>query len=280
MRSSANQKNAEAVSPYLPARGTVEKTVAVTEKERFFSIALETPMDHTPGQFVMVGLPGYGEAPISISSPPSDEPRIELCVRAAGNLTRALHRLNPGDTVWIRGPFGKGFPAREMEGKDIIFIAGGIGLAPMRSLIKTVIGRKKAFGSLTLLYGVKSPEELLFKDELGIWRENGMDVEITVDRPHPSWKGNVGVVTTLIGAREVDETKTVAVIVGPPVMYKYVILSLGNKKLKGTDIYLSLERRMRCGLGKCGHCQIQSVYACQEGPVFRLSDIRHLKEAI
>lgn len=270
----------EPSSPYLPKPGIVREARQVTEKEKFFSIELPSPMDHSPGQFLMLGIPGFGEAPISISSPPSGGVLAEVCVRAVGNVTNALHRLVPGDTVWVRGPFGRGFPVDKMRGKDMLFIAGGIGLVPMRSLIKSVLAKRDSFGRLTLLYGVKTPHEILFKDEFKDWTKKGLDIKITTDKPHPEWKGNVGVVTTLMGEVSVDEKNSIAVLIGPPVMYKYVILSLGNKKLEGEDIFLSLERRMKCGVGKCGHCQIQSVYACQEGPVFNLSEIRHLREAI
>lgn len=268
-----------ALSPYLPEKARVEETSASSGRERFFSIRLSKKIASTPGQFLMVGLPGYGEAPISISSQPSPD-MVELCIRAAGDLTNALHRLRKGDILWVRGPFGRGFPVEEMKGKDLLFIAGGIGLIPMRSLIKSALSQRKSFGRLTLLYGVKEPGEVLFKKELKEWKKRGVEVNVTIDRPHPQWRGNVGVVTTLIGPCKVDELKTSAVIIGPHVMYKYVILSLGSKKIRGEDIFLSLERRMRCGMGKCGHCQIQSVYVCQEGPVFRLSEIRHLREAI
>jgi len=276
---SLSARQSKEKSPYLPRKARIEETFPVTGKEMFFRITPSARIKYAPGQFLMAGLPGCGEAPFSISSA-SGEKTVELCVRAVGNVTRALHGLKKGDTIWIRGPFGKGFDVDKMKGKDLLFIAGGIGLVPMRSLIKTVLSKRNLFGRLTLLYGVKEPSELLFKEEIKIWEGLGMDVKITIDRFHPGWKGNVGVVTTLIGPCEVDEAKTAAVIIGPPVMYKYVILALGSKKLRGEDMFLSLERRMKCGLGKCGHCQIQSVYVCQEGPVFKFSEIRHLKEAI
>ncbi|MFZ3073299.1 MAG: FAD/NAD(P)-binding protein [Thermodesulfobacteriota bacterium] len=270
----------EPASPYLPTAAIVREARQVTEKEKFFSIELPSPIEHSPGQFLMLGIPGFGEAPISISSPPSSGLDVELCVRAVGNVTNALHRLVPGDTVWVRGPFGRGFPVEKMRGKDMLFIAGGIGLVPMRSLIKSVLRERDSFGALTLLYGVKTPDEILFNDEFEDWTKKGLDIKVTIDKPRQDWKGNVGVVTTLIEGVNMNEKNSIAVLIGPPVMYKYVILSLGNKKLEGDGIFLSLERRMKCGVGKCGHCQIQSVYACQEGPVFSLSEIRHLREAI
>jgi len=270
-------------SPYISRLARIERIVRLTETERLFNIAIEDgkTLGHLPGQFIMLSIPGFGEAPISISSPPDKENRFEICVRAAGNLTNALHKMTKKETVWIRGPYGKGFPVRDIIGKDLLFIAGGIGLVPMRSLIKTVLNHSSSYGRMNLFYGVKSPDEILFKDELLQWEKTGnINIQITTDKPHSKWKGHTGVVTTLLPPLRIDETKTAAIIVGPPVMYKYVILGLGDKRIAGHDIYLSLERRMKCGLGKCGHCQINSTYVCQEGPVFRLSDIRHLREAI
>ncbi len=266
--------------PYMPVPVRLEHVERVTEKETLFAFLPPRGFAFSPGQFLMVGLPGYGEAPISISSPPSQKERIELCIRRVGSLTTTLHRLNRGDTLWIRGPFGRGFPAEKWLNRDILFIAGGIGLVPLRSLIKEVLKRRNDYHNLTLLYGVKSPQEILFREELKMWQKEGMDVRLTIDRPYPGWKGNVGVVTTLIPQVEIDEKRTVCCIVGPPVMYKYVILSLGNRSIRGEDIYLSLERKMKCGMGKCGHCQINSIYTCEEGPVFTLQEIRHLPEAI
>ncbi|MBI5327982.1 MAG: FAD/NAD(P)-binding protein [Deltaproteobacteria bacterium] len=284
MSLSKNQTNVPDIpSPHLPRLASIERVSRLTEKERLFKIALEDKksLGHAPGQFIMLCIPGYGEAPISISSPPDRNNTFEICVRAVGNLTNALHNLMQGDRLWIRGPYGKTFPIENLKGKDLLFIAGGIGLVPMRSLIKAVLAERPSYGRINLLYGVKSPEEILFKDELTQWQQTGnVNSSITIDKPHPEWKGHTGVVTTLLPPLKIDETRTVAIVVGPPVMYKYVLMSLGDKRIAGHDIYLSLERKMKCGLGKCGHCQINSVYVCQEGPVFRLSDIRYLREAI
>jgi sulfhydrogenase subunit gamma (sulfur reductase) len=268
-------------SPYLPSLGIIERSIRVSETERLFTISSpdETLLQYRPGQFYMVGLPGYGEAPISVTSGPGER-LIELCVRAVGNLTNALHGLRKGDKVWLRGPFGRGFALEELEGRDIIFVAGGIGIVPMRSLLKAVLNRREKFGRLTLIYGSKSPDEILFAEEMDGWRSRGMDVRLTVDMPDARWKGNAGVVTTLIPKIEVAEKNTIGVIIGPPVMYRFVILSLNAKGLGAGDIFVSLERRMKCGLGKCGHCQINSLYVCQCGPVFRMSELKGMFEAI
>jgi len=267
-------------SPYLPVRAVVKSAAMVSEKEMLFTVAPGDAalLDYRPGQFFMVGLPGYGEAPISVTSAPGGAKSFELCIRAAGNLTNALHRLKKGDSMTVRGPFGTSFPVDGMKGADILFVAGGIGIVPMRSLIKTVLNKKRGFGKATLVYGARGPGEMLFGDELDEWRERGLDIRLTIDSAHPAWKGNVGLVTTLLP--EVDVTpRTIAVVIGPPVMYKFVIMALRGRDIVPERIFVSLERRMKCGLGKCGHCQINSAYVCQEGPVFRLSDLRGMPEA-
>lgn len=269
------------VSPYVPVEGIIDRVARLTEKERLFAVAPKDRalLNYAPGQFYMVGIPGYGEAPISISSGPGETKEFELCIRAVGNLTNAIHRLTKGDRLWVRGPFGRGFNVDEFKGKDIVYVAGGIGIVPMRSLIKATVGNP-GFGRQMLVYGSKGPDEILFHGEMEEWRELGMDVRLTVDKPHPNWNGSVGVVTSIIPKLDIDPKKTIAVVIGPPVMYKFVILSLREKKIKDEDMLLSLERRMKCGLGKCGHCQINSVYVCQCGPVFRLSELAGLPEAI
>lgn len=271
---------ASASTPYLPVAATVERVARISERERFFVIRPSDPciLDSTPGQFLMVGLPGYGEAPISIASAPGDPEKLELCVRAVGNLTNALHRLKKGDPVWVRGPFGRGFDLDSIKGKDLLFVAGGIGIVPMRSLVKAVLA-SGGFGRLTLVYGANTPDQLLFRDEIRGWKDSGVDVRLTIDTPHPGWKGSVGVATAYIPDLEIKRGDTVAVVIGPPVMYKFAMVMLGKKGLGPEDILVSLERRMKCGLGKCGHCQINSLYVCQEGPVFKVSELKGMPEA-
>lgn len=268
-------------SPYLPVRAVVHSAVMVSEKEMLFKVAPADAalLDYRAGQFFMAGLPGYGEAPISVTSPPGGARSFELCVRATGNLTNALHRLRKGDEMTVRGPFGTSFPVDEMKGKDLLFVAGGIGIVPMRSLIKTVLKKRPSFGKATLVYGSRGPGEMLFRGEFAAWKERGLDIRLTIDSANSGWKGHVGLVTTLLPDVEVTP-KTVAVVIGPPVMYKFVVMGLRGRDMGDERIFLSLERRMKCGVGKCGHCQINSAYVCQEGPVFRLSDLKGLPEAL
>jgi len=224
---------------------------------------------------------GIGEAPISISSAPRKTNSFELAIRKVGNLTNAVHGLIVGDTVGIRGPFGTHFPVEETRGKNILFVAGGIGLVPMRSFIHFVLEHREEYGEVTILFGTRNPSERLFLDELEQWRKR-KDIRYleTVDRADQGWNGHVGVITTLFPKIDVDPSKTYCVIVGPPVMYRFAILEAKAKGIPDSQIFLSLERRMKCGLGKCGHCQINHFYVCQDGPVFRYTDIFGLEEAL
>jgi sulfite reductase subunit B len=269
---------------YLPDLATVRDAQPMGLAERWVEIGLDrgASLGHKPGQFVEVSVLGVGEAPISVSSGPSPEPTFELVVRSCGNVTAALHKVPAGAKLGIRGPFGNGFDVEAMKGKDLLLISGGIGLVPMRSLIHTVLANRGDFGQVDILFGCKSPQERLFTDELTAWRTRS-DVRLheTIDRPHPDWSGHVGVITTLFPGLDIRSTKdTVAVIVGPPIMYRFVIIECLNAGLDEESIIMSLERHMKCGLGKCGHCQINQKYVCQDGPVFTYADARHLKEAI
>ena len=273
-------------SIYLPQPARIVAVRPVTTWEKLFKLELPqgVSLGHEPGQFVEVSVFGVGEAPISITSSPSrSNGTFELCVRRAGDVTNVLHRMSPGEIIGVRGPFGQGFPVERMRGKDILFAPGGLGLAPLRSLINQVLDERGKYGRVTILYGAKHPSELLFTDELKQWGERGdLDLHITVDRPDEDWKGNVGVITTLFPKVQVYARNTVAITCGPPVMYRFVLMELLGKGIPEGNIYLSLERRMKCGVGKCGHCQINNVYDCQSGPVFAYSDIkaRSLSEAL
>lgn len=271
------------VSPYLPKWAEITRIEDLTQSEKLFELKLENgdSLGHLPGQFVELSIMGIGEAPISISSPYRKNNTFELAIRKVGNLTNAVHRLKTGDRVGIRGPFGTHFPVDETKGKDLLFVAGGIGLVPLRSFINYVLDRRDEYGDVTILFGARNPSERLFLQELDMWRERE-DIRYleTVDRADSSWEGNVGVITTLFPKIDIDPASTYCIVVGPPIMYRFVILEAKSKGIPDRSIFLSLERRMKCGLGKCGHCQINNVYVCQDGPVFRYSDIFGLKEAL
>ncbi|NQV30725.1 MAG: FAD/NAD(P)-binding protein [Candidatus Marinimicrobia bacterium] len=273
----------ETLDLYYPIMCRVTGAKQITDMEKWYELEMPSgqSLGHSPGQFVEVSAFGIGEAPISICSSPSKQSSFELCIRQVGTLTNVLKKYKQGDLIGIRGPFGKGYPMEKLFGKDILIVAGGIGLVPLRSLINYVLDNRQDFGRLIILYGAKTPSELLFQEELAEWAtRDDVELHITVDRGDADWKGHVGVITTLIPDLKLKTNTTIAAITGPPVMYKFVVMSLKSKQLPDDQIYLSLERRMKCGVGKCGHCQINGVYCCQDGPVFNYSDIKSLAEAL
>ena len=270
-------------SKYELKPAKILNTRKMTSTEKYFEISLlgSEELGHQPGQFVEVSLLGVGEAPISVSSSPTKKGAFELCVRAAGKVTRALHRLEAGAEVGIRGPFGKGFPVNILEGNDLLFVAAGLGVVPLRSLINYVMDHRRDFGKVQILLGWKTPREILFGEEVEKWNERlDINFSCTVDRADPDWKGNVGLITALIPGVDLDPMRTFAIVVGPPVMYRFVLLQLKKKEIPERQIFLSLERHMKCGLGKCGHCQINNYYCCQDGPVFSYEQIKGIPEAI
>jgi len=272
------------VDIYRPVPATVDEVKPMTPLEHFFSFRLDSGEEfgHMPGQFAEVSIPGIGEAPISISSSPTRKGSFEMVVRNVGNVSGALHRLSEGDKVYIRGPFGTTFPVDEaMKGQDLLFICGGIGLVPVRSAIQYVLDNRDDYGRVMILFGAKTPRERLFTDEFDEWRSaKNVTLLETVDHRDEGWSGPEGVITTLMPLVKVDETRTIAIICGPPIMYKFVITELLKFKLREDQIYLSLERHMKCGVGKCGHCQVNNIYVCQDGPVFKFSDINAIEEAL
>ena len=270
-------------SEYEIKKGRILRVKKITDSEKLFEIVLPEgeSLNHEPGQFVMVSLLGVGEAPFSISSSPTKLGSFELVIRDVGKLTHALHRLKAGDEVGIRGPFGKGFPVHILEGSDLLFVAGGLGIVPLHSLINYAIHYRRDFGKVNILLGCGSPEDMLFSDELDEWtRRLDVNFECTVDRADSGWKGNIGLITSLIPGVNLDPVRTFAVVVGPPIMYKFVISMLLEKGIPERQILISLERHMKCGLGKCGHCQINGIYCCQEGPVFSYDKIKNIRESI
>ncbi len=280
-----NDGGSNGESLYLPVQATIVKTMPMTKRDRFFEFSLgRRDLGHKPGQFAEVSIPGIGEAPISISSSPMKKNGFEMVVRNVGKVTDALHKLKPGDSVGIRGPFGTSFPIDDCKNKDLLFIAGGLGLPPLRSAIHYALEHRDDYGKIIVLFGYTDPSVRLFVNELAQWsKSSDMLFMETVDRAADMpWKGNVGVITTLMPKvkDQIDPSSMTAFIVGPPVMYKFVIIELRKLGFSDNDIIVSLERRMKCGVGKCGHCQMDNVYVCQDGPVFTLASIANLVEAL
>jgi sulfite reductase subunit B len=269
-------------SPYKPMKAKIVRTHKYTDTEKFFRIELDgnKELGHMPGQFVQVSLFGYGEAPISICSSPTQKGTFDLTARciSTGALTPALHKLEAGDTLGIRGPFGTAFPLDKMHGNNILIVAGGLGIVPLRSLIQYILDKRKDFGDVHILLGCRTSKDMLYGDEIASWQKRAdIQFNCTVDKGDPDWKGSVGLITSLIPGMSINPKQTYAVVVGPPIMYKFVIVELIKKNIPDNQIVVSLERRMKCGLGKCGHCQIRNVYVCQCGPVFTFEQLREME---
>lgn len=270
-------------SPFLPDMAEIVRKERLNPTETLYVLRLAdgAELGHAPGQFVEVSVFGVGEAPFSISSSPTRGAEFELCIRRIGDVTTAMERLGIGAKLGVRGPFGRGFPLDLMRGHDVLIIAGGLGIVPLRSLIGTVIDERADFADVTILYGCKSPAEMLFRNEIAAWEaRDDIDFRVTADIADPSWKGNVGPVTTLFRRLAVNPKTTVPVMVGPPVMFKHVVKQVLAVGIPEDRIILSLERRMKCGIGECGHCQINGVYVCQDGPVFTYAELKRLEEAM
>ncbi len=269
---------------YIPHPAVIESIRQESGDTKTFKLvfedkALAKSFDYKPGQFVQVSLLGVGEAPISITSSPGQKGFLELTIRDAGKLTHAIHRLEPADKIHIRGPYGNSFPLEEVKGKNLYFIAGGIGLPPLRSVVKSVFDKRGDFGSVKILYGAKTPQELCFKEELQSWKQmNDTEVLLTVDEPDESWEGNAGVVTTLWDKTDMATSSGAAFVCGPPIMLRFVIKKLLNSGFKDESIYITLERYMKCGIGKCGHCNIGEKFVCIDGPVFTYGQLKNFPD--
>jgi NAD(P)H-flavin reductase len=253
-----------------------------TETDDTFTVEL-TPangtgvMSFAPGQFNMVYIPGVGEIPISISGDPANQRRLLHTTLAVGSVTHAMRQLSAGDVIGVRGPFGVGWPVEAADGKDVVIVAGGIGLAPLRPALYRLLAERQRYGKVVLLYGTRTPADLLFRRELELWKARlDMEVFVTVDRANGRWHGNVGVVTTLIPKAPFNRLHTIAMICGPEVMMRFTAMKLEERGVPADSIYVSLERNMKCGIGLCGHCQCGSTFICKDGPVYRYDRVKQL----
>jgi sulfhydrogenase subunit gamma (sulfur reductase) len=264
----------------------VTNVIHLTEKEKLFHIRILDDAERErfsflPGQFVMLEVPGYGEVPISISSSISQKGFIELCIRKAGLVTDVLHKAKRGARLGIRGPFGSHFPMEQMKGHNILLIAGGLGLAPLRAPIFYVTENRSHYQQVHILYGTADPSQLLFDYQYEQWRRiDGVNLSIIVDRADKNWIGPVGQVTKLFDGLNVPMDHTYAIVCGPPVMFKFVCNRLSDMGMPRQRMFVSLERRMHCGMGKCCRCNVGSTYVCLDGPVFDYWTVINLKEAI
>ena len=263
-----------AANPYRPWPARITSITELTATEKLFEFRLvdeciRNAFHHEPGQFVELSIFGVGEAPISISSSPSKSGFIELCVRRAGRFTEALHKMQCGDIVGIRGPFGRGFPFEKMR---------GLGIAPLRSLINNIHDERSDFGKVTIIYGSKTPQEVMFRNQFEMWRHRkDFDLYLTVDHADETWDGEEGLVTKPFEHLEINPDTTFGALCGPPVMYRFVVQEMRKKGISYDHIYMSFERHMKCGMGKCGHCQIGHQYCCIDGPVFNYWEAKNIQ---
>ena len=230
-----------------------------------------------PGQFNMIGVLGVGEVPISISGDAGNSKTLIHTIREVGAATRAIRQAPKGALLGVRGPFGTAWPVTEAEGQDVVLVAGGIGLAPLRPVIYHVMHNREKYGQFYVLYGTRTPEDILFLKEIGKWRSNfAVEMMVTVDRGNPSWRGNVGVVTHLVARAGFNPNRTVAMVCGPELMMRFAVQELENRGVPESSIYVSMEKNMKCGIGLCGHCQLRSEFICKDGPVYPLDKIEPL----
>ncbi|MEI6846457.1 MAG: FAD/NAD(P)-binding protein [Chlorobiaceae bacterium] len=265
---------------------TVTNIVRLTEQEKLFQIRIINPVERDifrfrPGQFIMLELPGYGEVPISISSSNSNHEFIELCIRKAGHVTSALFNTREGSNVAIRGPFGSAFPMDEMAGYNILLIAGGLGIAPLRAPLFWINEHRNRFLDINVLYGAKESSQLLFTYQFNEWEMiNHIKLHTIVEHAPKGWPGRTGMITDLFNDISIDPKKTYAIVCGPPVMFKVVCEYLDRLNIPMNRMFVSLERRMHCGMGKCCRCMVGSTFTCVDGPVFDYWSVMNLKEAI
>jgi len=260
---------------YQPMNGEIVEVIEESPTIKSFVIVPEGQFTFRTGQFVELTLPGEGEAPFTPSSSPTVSEKMEITIMNAGRVTARFHACQSGQPVAIRGPYGKGYPVDEFVGKQIYIVGGGVGLAPIRSLFLTLIDRIDDFPAVVCRFGARTPADFIYKDTLfGQWQQlDKVNIKLTVDEANGDWDGNVGVVTTILDPKDVDIENAVAVVCGPPIMMKFATINLLEYGFDPNNIYLSMEKNMSCGVGKCGHCMLGKYYVCKDGPVFTYAQV-------
>ncbi len=270
-------------NPYLPYLATVNQVVQETADIKTFRVVLNNEQarqnfDFKPGQFGQLSVFGVGEATFVINSPPTRKEFLQFSVMRAGEVTGKLHSLRAGDQVGLRAPLGNSFPYEQMKGKDVLLIGGGIGMAPLRTLLLTLLDNKEEYGNISVIYGARTPNDLCYTYEFQEWRDKGADLTLAVDREHPDWEGRVGFVPAVLAEDAPSPRNCVAVTCGPPIMIKFVLKGLKELDFEDDQIVTTLEKRMKCGIGLCGRCNIGNRYVCVDGPVFSYSQLRELPQ--
>ncbi len=269
---------------YQPVNGQITDIIDESPTIKTFVIKPEDKFKFETGQFVELTLPGEGEAPFTPSSSPAVTEQMDITIMKTGRVTGLLHECKKGQKVGVRGPYGNGYPIDDFVSREVYIVGGGVGLAPIRSLFLTLIDRIKDFKSVVCRYGAKTPDDFIYKNTLfGSWQNiDGVDIKLTVDKANGQtsassvepWKDNIGVVTTILDPNDVDIKNAAAVVCGPPIMMKFATLKLLEFGFAPKDIYLSMEKNMSCGFGKCGHCMIGKYYVCKDGPVFTYEQLK------
>jgi NAD(P)H-flavin reductase len=276
----AIERNRSLADPMIPAPYRIERRIRETHDtftlHLVASNGVGTP-SFKPGQFNMLYVFGVGEVPISISGDPANSSALQHTTRVVGAVTKAMGALKRGDIVGVRGPYGTAWPVAEQKGRDVIVVAGGIGLAPLRPALYHLVRQRNDYRRIVLLYGARTPQDILYPREVEHWRGKfDLDIHVTVDSAAAEWRGNVGVVTTLLGRALFDPSNTVALVCGPEVMMRFTVMGLQKLGIASQQIFLSMERNMKCAVGFCGHCQYGPTFVCKDGPVFRFDRIESI----
>ncbi len=271
-------------NPLIPVSARVIKIVEETPDVKSFQVEfldkeIGEKFDYLPGQCAQVSLVGVGESHFVINSTPTRRGPLQFSVKKAGKHTAALHEVEEGAVVGVRGPFGNSFPVDEMKGKNVLIVGGGIGLAPLRTLINYMLDQREEYGKITIVYGARTSKDLVYKEELNEWASNpGVDLHLTIDIEEEGWTKNVGVVPVVLEKIAPSPQNTIAVTCGPPIMIRFALQSLTKLGFQPEDIITTLEMRMKCGIGKCGRCNIGHIYVCQDGPVFTYAQLKSLPQ--
>lgn len=265
-------------NPYAFIDSEVLKVTEETSNIKTLTLKPSADISFRAGQFMDVTIPGEGEAPFTPSSNHDHKGTLDFTIMSAGRITKLLHQLKPGDKVGLRGPYGTKYPLDVFKGKEVFIVGGGVGLAPLRALLYALFNEVNDYKKIMLRYGARSPVDMVYKNEIGTWkdRSGNVDVVATCDVGDPSWAGHVGLVTTILKTEDLDINNAVSIVCGPPIMMKFATFKLIDMGFKEHQIYLSMEKNMSCGIGKCGHCRIGPYYACKDGPVFPYDKIKDL----
>jgi len=265
-------------NPYAYIEAEILDVITETSAIKTLALKPRDDIGFRAGQFMEVTLPGIGEAPFTPSSNHNDPEKLDFTIMSAGRVTKLLHEAKAGEVVGLRGPYGTAYPLGAFKGKEVYIVGGGVGLAPLRALLYALFNEVNEYKKITLKYGARTPGDIVYKNEIDSWKRHGkhIDIEISCDVGDPAWKGNVGLVTTILKPDGLDIPNSVAVVCGPPIMMKFATFKLLDLGFKDSQIYLSMEKNMSCGVGKCGHCRIGPYYACKDGPVFTFDKIKDL----